>query len=71
MVDIIVGLIPPVQNNQSNSDQERRSLPKKKIIREKRKNKADRRLSVREGIVVTLSTQIERRKTPDRRESSS
>ena len=70
MVDITVGIIPPVQNNQSNSDKERRSLPKKKIIREKRKNKADRRLSVREGIVVTLSSQVERRSKPDRRETS-
>ena len=66
MVDIVVGAIPPVQNNQGKNEQQRRP-PGKKGVREKRKGKVDRRRSVRDGIVVTLSDRVERRQQPDRR----
>lgn len=67
MVDIRVGLIPPVQNNQSQGDNSRRKPLDKRKLREKRKNKADRRQSVRDGVIVTLSGQPDRRQLPDRR----
>ncbi len=67
MVDITVGAIPPVQNNQSKRENPRRSKPKKKVIKEKRKNRSDRRQDVRSGVVVTLSKYPDRRKNADRR----
>lgn len=70
MVDIIVGAIPPVQNNQSKRDNPRRPVPKKKVVKEKRKNRADRRHAVRSGVVVSLSKYTERRKNKDRRKDS-
>ena len=70
MVDIIVGAVPAVQNNQSKRDSQRRPLPKKKVGKEKRKNRADRRQSVRSGVVVSLSKYPERRKENDRRKNS-
>ena len=71
MVDIKVGVIPPVQNNQDNSGQQRRTPFKKRNPRDRRRNKADRRRSVREGVFVTLSEQYDRRQTPDRRKATS
>ena len=71
MMDIVVGAIAPVQDNQRNKDKKRRSAPKdQKMIKERRKNKVDRRRGVRDGVVVTLSTQPNRRKNPDRRKNS-
>lgn len=70
MVDIIVGAIPAVHNNQSKKDKQRRPIPKKKVVKEKRKNRADRRQSVRSGVVVSLSKYPERRKQKDRRKGS-
>ena len=76
MVSIKIGAIPPVQNNQSKGSNPRRQAPKKKkkINKDRRKNKQDRRASVRSGVVVTLSEEgerfasyDERRKRPDRR----
>jgi hypothetical protein len=40
-------------------------------IRDRRKNKVDRRRSVRDGVIVTLSTRNERRSGRDRRKRSS
>jgi hypothetical protein len=70
MVDIRIGLIPPVLNNQHSRGNQQRPLPEQKsrpFIKERRKKKADRRKSVRDGFVVTLSTQLDRRQIPDRR----
>ena len=71
MVDIRVGLIQPVQNNRHRSGNQQQTLPfkNKQKGRERRKNKLDRRQNVRDGFVVTLSTQSDRRKRPDRRKS--
>ena len=44
---------------------------KKGPIRDRRKNTVDRRRSVRDGVIVTLSTRIERRSGMDRRKRSS
>ena len=70
MVDIRVGVVSPVQNNQSNSDKRRRAPLEKRKLKNRRKNKTDRRRSVRDGIIVTLSGQPERRQQPDRRRST-
>jgi hypothetical protein len=67
MVDIIVGAIPPVLNNQNKRENPFRSSSKKKATKEKRKNKQDRRKGTRSGVVVTLSKYPERRKGSDRR----
>jgi hypothetical protein len=68
MVDIMVGAIALVQNNQSQQDNPRRpSTPRKRTPKDKRHNASDRRQAVRHGIVVTLSTKVERREGPDRR----
>ncbi len=64
MVDIVVGGIPPIQTNQGKGDHPGREPAKKK---ERRRNPIDRRRSVRDGIVVTLSDRVERRRQPDRR----
>lgn len=70
MVDIRVGVVSPVQNKQSNSDKRRRTPLNKPKPKDRRKNKKDRRQSVRDGIIVTLSDQPERRQQPDRRRST-
>ena len=60
------------------SSQLKNEEPRKKTTRtptrkgrslERRRNRTDRRRSVRDGIVVTLSYREERRKQPDRRGS--
>ncbi len=40
-------------------------------IRDRRKNAVDRRRSIRDGVIVTLSTRKERRSGRDRRKRSS
>jgi hypothetical protein len=71
MVDIVIGAaIPPVQNNPNRRENRERQAPrKKKIVKERRKNGEDRRQSVRDGIIVTLSKHPDRRRTLDRRKS--
>jgi len=72
MVDIIVGTVSPVHNQAGKRDDRGRSDPSKKgKQRERRQNRSDRRRSVRDGIVVTLSTESNRRRTPDRRKGGS
>ena len=44
---------------------------KKGPIRDRRKNTVDRRRSIRDGVIVTLSTRRERRSGRDRRKRSS
>lgn len=68
MVDITVGTISPVHNQAGKREDRRHSDDSKKgKRRERRRNQSDRRQGVREGIVVTLSTESNRRKIPDRR----
>jgi hypothetical protein len=68
MVDIIIGgAILPVQNNPRSRDNPRRQAPKKKMIKERRKAKQDRRVNNRNGVVVSLSKYPERRRGKDRR----
>lgn len=66
MVDIIVGNTHSVYNNEPpKQDPER--IVKKGPFKDKRKNKQDRRKSVRDGVIVSISYKNDRRKTPDRR----
>jgi hypothetical protein len=74
MVDITIGAIPPVKHNQGEGRNQRRQASKTKKAKDRRKNKQDRRQSVRTGVVVTLSEEgerfvdyTERRKQADRR----
>jgi HEAT repeat protein len=43
---------------------------KKSSLKERRKNKQDRRKSVREGVIVSLSFKDDRRVLPDRRKAN-
>jgi hypothetical protein len=66
---VLGGVIAPRKDPGENSP-----LPvagKKGPIRDRRKNKVDRRRSVRDGVFVTLSTKKERRSGKDRRKRSS
>jgi hypothetical protein len=67
MDELLVGMIAPVQNYQKQRDGKRGPLSPKRIVKEKRKNRLDRRQSVRSGVVVTLSDPKERRRGDDRR----
>jgi hypothetical protein len=58
--------IPKVSSSKSHSDY----TPKKKN-RDRRKNKQDRRKSVRDGVIVSLSFKKDRRVRKDRRRASS
>jgi hypothetical protein len=70
MVDIIIGgAILPVQNNPQDHHNPRRQAPKKRVIKDRRKAKHDRRINVRNGVVVSLSKYPERRRGKDRRKS--
>ncbi len=44
---------------------------KKKVQNDRRKNKQDRRKSIREGVIVSLSVKNDRRAIRDRRKGSS
>jgi len=70
MVDIIIGAIPPVQNNLAQHEKSGKRTPKKKVLKEKRKNRADRRQGGRNcDVVVTLSKYPDRRKNAGRRKN--
>jgi len=66
-VDIVIEGAPPVKLEKSTEH----TLPNpgKKVLRDRRKNKRDRRRSVREGIFVSLSVKRERRSGVDRRKN--
>ena len=66
-MDITIGGTPPVKMDSS----EEHTTPHtgKKVLRDRRKNKQDRRRSVREGIFVSLSVKNERRSGVDRRKT--
>jgi len=65
-VDIVVGKIHPAKKGGSNKNTVF-SVGKKVRLKEKRKNKHDRRQSVRDGVFVSLSFKNDRRVVPDRR----
>jgi hypothetical protein len=68
MVNIMIGgAIPPVQNNQKKRDHSRRQALKKKVAKDRRKAKTDRRKGALSGVVVTLSKYPDRRRGADRR----
>jgi len=68
MVDIVIGAaVPPVQNTPNQREHQRRQAPREKAIKERRKNREDRRQSIRSGVIVTLSKYPDRRRTRDRR----
>jgi hypothetical protein len=58
-----------VQNNPQDRHNPRRQAPKKRVIKDRRKAKHDRRINVRNGVVVSLSKYPERRRGKDRRKS--
>jgi hypothetical protein len=69
-MDIVVGKI------QSAKDEGTHKKPfykdgKKSSAKERRRNKQDRRKSVREGVIVSLSSKNDRRVLPDRRKTNS
>ncbi|UCG64634.1 MAG: hypothetical protein JSW12_18750 [Deltaproteobacteria bacterium] len=68
-MDITIGGTPPVKMD--SSDEHPTPHAGKKALRDRRKNKQDRRMSVREGIFVSLSVKNERRSGVDRRKTPS
>jgi hypothetical protein len=66
-VDMVIGGTPPVKLDKSREHTP--PNPGKKAFRDRRKNKQDRRRSVREGIFVSLSVNKERRSGVDRRKN--
>ena len=69
-MDIVVEKINPAKKRGSNKNL---ALPlgKKVRFKEKRKNKHDRRKSVRDGVFVSLSFKDDRRVGRDRRKTNS
>jgi hypothetical protein len=69
-VDIIVGGTSAVKNN---PPEEQVALPagKSAVRKDRRKNKQDRRRSVREGVIVSLSSENDRRILRERRKANS
>ncbi|HMB31279.1 MAG TPA: hypothetical protein VKN82_05610 [Desulfohalobiaceae bacterium] len=68
-MDIIIGDIKAVQKEPHSSSNFKKSISKEAVQRERRKNKKDRRKNVRDGVIVHLSTQKDRRSGRDRRKT--
>jgi hypothetical protein len=67
-VDITIGGMPFIKKDPPEEKNDWR--PKGKLVRrDQRKNTQDRRQSVRDGIIVSLSYKKDRRKQRDRRKS--
>ena len=72
MVDIVIGAaIPPLHNNPDRRDRRQKRAPQQNTIKDRRKNKEDRRVEIRSGVIVTLSQHPERRRGKDRRKTGS
>lgn len=69
MVDIVIGNIPYVKKDPS-KEHVKPPAGKRAVRKDRRKNKEDRRRSVREGIFVSLSGKNDRRVLRDRRKAS-
>jgi hypothetical protein len=67
-MDIVIGKAPFVKKDPDKKDDLIR-VEKKMFFKDRRKNRADRRKSNREGIFVSISTKEDRRKRRDRREN--
>jgi hypothetical protein len=65
-MDIIIGRIQPAKEERSRRKPFKKD-GKKSFLKERRKNKQDRRQNIRDGVIVTLSTKNDRRILPDRR----
>ena len=63
-MDIIIGNTPKVKKD---PEKKPHHYGEKERIKDRRKNKVDRRKSNREGIIVTLTNPDDRRVQPDRR----
>ena len=68
-MDIVVGRIRPAKDERSQKKSFYKE-GKKSSLKERRKNKQDRRKSVREGVIVSLSFKDDRRVLPDRRKKN-
>ncbi len=68
-MDIVVGKIRPAKDERSQNKSFYKE-GKKSNFKERRKNKQDRRKSVREGVIVSLSFKDDRRVLPDRRKKN-
>ena len=67
-MDIVVISSAFVRNEEPKKQVARVPAQKSNIV-EKRRNRTDRRKSVRDGVVVSLSYQKDRRTRPDRRQT--
>jgi hypothetical protein len=67
MVDIMLGVVAPLQNNQRRNGRHQEQTFKKRKSAERRKNKTDHRHHAGDGVWVTLSSHPEHRHRSDRR----
>ncbi len=68
-MDIVVGKIQSAKEEGSHKKSFYKGV-KKVNLKERRKNKHDRRQNVRDGVIVSLSFKNERRVLPDRRKNN-
>ena len=69
-MDIVIGRTAHL-NKDSSQENAPQYFRRKKRIADRRKNKQDRRKSVRDGVIVTLSSKNDRRVLRDRRKKRS
>jgi hypothetical protein len=69
-MDIVVGKIQSAKEEGSHKKSFYKGV-KKVSLKERRKNKRDRRQSIRDGFIVSLSFKNDRRVLPDRRKTKS
>lgn len=69
-MDIVVGKIQSAKEEGSHKKSFYKGV-KKVSLKERRKNKRDRRQSIRDGFIVSLSFKDDRRVLPDRRKTKS
>lgn len=70
-MDIIIGGTAPVKMDPSDENAISPASKKQKFRKDRRKNRQDRRASVREGVIVSLSAKKDRRAIRDRRKAGS
>ena len=69
-MNIVVGKIQPAKEEGTHKKSFYKD-GKRSSFKERRRNKQDRRKSVREGVIVSLSFKNDRRVLPDRRKANS
>lgn len=67
-MDIVV-ISSTFVRNEEHKKRATRVAPRKATFLERRQNRTDRRKSVRDGVVVSLSYRKDRRRGPDRRQT--